>query len=233
MNKLKSIFIPINKCFHLALLGFAVLFVGSFSAFGQDETSNFAVLSAGDNTTGAVYCTDSTITGNVGSSGALLQNGCSVIGELVPHVTEPILTDFDTLDTELSNTACHQTLSGNLDGITLEPGVYCFDTQAIITGRLVLNGPADGNWTFKVGVLGGEALIANNFSIVMEGGSQDCNVWWVANGATLTSSQFIGNLFSSGTIVITGGSFSGRLLGSASVILTGVSAKGCASAVIE
>jgi hypothetical protein len=233
MNKIKSIFIPINKCFHLALLSFAVLLGGSFSAFGQDETSNFAVLSAADNTAGAVYCTDSTITGNVGSSGALLQNGCSISGELVPQASEQILTDFDTLHTELSNTACHKTLSGNLDGITLKPGVYCFNTQAILTGRLVLNGPADGNWTFKVGVLGGEALIANNFSIVMEGGAQDCNVWWVASGVTLTSSQFIGSLLSSGAIAMTGGSFSGRLLGSESVILTGISATGCESTVIE
>jgi len=232
MSKYKSILKPAMKCSNMALLGITIFFSGSSSVFGQEEASNFTVLSAAQDSTGSVYCTDSTINGDVGFSGAgtsLLQNGCPIEQEVIPMVSNQVLVDFDSIHTDLTTAVCENTLTGNLDGITLTPGVYCFDTEAELTGVLTLNGPAEGNWIFKVGALGMSTLKATNFAVVMAGGAQNCNVWWVADAAILTSSQYKGSLVTSGTITLTGGSLHGRAMTKTSLILTGVTVTACGS----
>src|SRR5665811_2103621 len=92
---------------------------------------------------------------------------------------------------------CDQVLTGTLAGVTLSPGVYCFDAAATLTGTLTLNGPADGVWIFKIGTLGTGALTGTGINVVMAGGAttQCPNVyWWVAQGATLTDSNFLGTI---------------------------------------
>jgi len=66
---------------------------------------------------------------------------------------------------------------GNLAGEILLPGVYCLDAVAK-AGTLTLSGPSNAEWIFLVD----GALTGTNFSVVMAGGGQACNVYWVPSG---------------------------------------------------
>jgi hypothetical protein len=194
------------------------------------SAANFAVL-AGP----AVTCTDSTIAGDVGSglSGSTVsQTNCTINGTVHQGDATAIaaysnfLSAYDALALE----PCHVTLTGNLAGVTLTPGVYCFDAAATLTGQLTLDGPTNGVWIFKIGTLGTGALTGTNFSVVMSGGGQSCNVyWWVAEAATMTTSNFQGSILAGAATTFTGGSLIGRDLAKAATTLTGVTVSACSS----
>src|SRR4051812_46362579 len=79
----------------------------SQAAFAQGLTSatSFAVLSAADFGKGAVTCTDSNVTGDVGSSGpaaSIVQTRCTISGA----VRAPVATNFDALYAALALKAC-------------------------------------------------------------------------------------------------------------------------------
>jgi hypothetical protein len=127
------------------------------------------------------------------------------------------------------------TLTGTLAGVTLAPGVYCFDAAATLTGVLTLNGPPNGTWVFKIGTSGTGALTGTNFSVVMAGGGDSCNVtWWVAQAATMTDSHFLGSILAGAAITLTRGTFDGNAWAGASgvgdVTITGTAVVGCAGA---
>jgi hypothetical protein len=114
------------------------------------------------------------------------------------------------------------TLTGTLAGVTLSPGVYCFDAAATLTGVLTLNGPSDGIWIFKIGASGTGALTGTSFSVDMAGGGQASNVtWWVAQAVTMTDSRFIGTILGGAAITLTRGSFDGYAWSKADVTITG------------
>ena len=197
------------------------------------SSSSFAVLA-----NQAVTCTDGTITGDVGTfqalpTGSITQTTCPIIG--TGHVGDAasiqafnaFLSSYATLAT----TPCDVVLTGTLAGVTLAPGVYCFDAAATLTGVLTLNGPSSGVWLFKIGTSGTGALTGTNFSVVMSGGAQPCNVtWWVAEAATMTDSHFIGTILAGAAITLTRGSFDGNVWAKADVTITGTAVVGCSSA---
>src|SRR3954467_12963891 len=159
----------------------------------------FAVLSAAPNGGGKVTCTDSTITGDVGSSGArssVVQTRCTINGSIIAPVSATVLTNFNTEYDAFGALAGHCTvLTGTLAGQTLGAGVYCFDAAATLTGTLTLDGPLDGVWIFVVGTSGTGALTGTNFNVVTTGGAQACRVTWqVAQAATMTDSNFVGTI---------------------------------------
>jgi len=138
------------------------------------------------------------------------------------------LIGYDLLATE----PCNVTLTGTLAGQVLAPNVYCFDAAATLTGQLTLDGPADGVWIFKVGTLGTGALTGTDFSVVMAGGGQPCNVyWWVAEAVTMTTSNFQGSILAGAATTFTGGSLIGRDLTKADATLSGVAVSACGSVV--
>ena len=194
--------------------------------------SSFAVLSAAPGGGGAVTCTDSTITGDVGSSGApasIVQTNCIINGATIAPVSAGVLSDFETTYSALAAVPCDQTLSGTLAGVTLSPGVYCFPAAAALTGTLTLSGPSNGTWLFKIGSAAVGALTSTNFSVVMAGGGQACNVtWWVDAATTMTTSNFLGTVYAGAAITDTGGTFNGNALARAAVTLTGAVLTGCA-----
>jgi len=213
----------------VAMLPMAAL---AATAPGLGSAASFAILSAAPSGGGAVTCTTSTITGDVGSSGlpaSVVQTGCTINGAIVAPVSSAVLSDFNTAYNAYGSIACDQTLTGTLAGITLTPGVYCFDAAATLTGMLTLNGPATGTWIFKVGTSGTGALTGTNFSVVMAGGGSTCNVnWWVAQAATMTTSNFVGTILAGAAITTTGGTFTGDALATAAVTLTNANLVGCA-----
>ena len=180
----------------------------------------------------AVTCTDSTVTGDVGvyPGTAVTQTNCPITGTI--HAGDPAaaaaVNDFLGAYDALALVACDTVLTGTLDGVTLAPGVYCFDAAATLTGVLTLDGPANGIWTFKIGTLGTGALTGTGFSVVMAGGGQPYNVyWWVAEAATLTDSNFVGTILAGRAITITRGTFTGDALAKAAVTMTGTDLVGC------
>lgn len=222
------------------LLATAALAVGASSAFAANAPSlgaatNFAVLSAAPGHGGAVTCTDSTITGDVGSSGpppSVVQTRCGVTGAVIAPVSAQVLTDFNLAYDGLAIASCTQVLTGTLAGVTLTPGIYCFDAAATLTGTLTLDGQGDANavWIFQIGNSGTGALTGTDFSVVMANGGDACNVyWWVAQAATMTTSNFKGTILAGAAITVTGGTFAGRALAKAAVTLTGAAATGCAA----
>ena len=105
------------------------------------------------------------------------------------------------------------TVSGNIGGQTLAPGLYkSTSSLAISSGDLTLAGPADAAWIFQV---------ASSFTttagrqVILSGGAQAKNVFWqVGTSATLgTTSAFQGTIMADQSITLeTGATLNGRAL---------------------
>jgi len=209
--------------FHAAFAKTAQSFLGS--------ADSFTVL-AGT----AVTCTDSIVTGDVGvwPGTAITQTNCTINGTVHAGdgIAKQAYLDFLGAYDALALTQCDYILSGNLAGLTLTPGVYCVDAASTTTdGTLTLSGSSTDTWIFKIGTSGTGALTGTNFSVIMEGGGEPCNVyWWVAEAATLTDSHFLGTILAGAAITITRGTFDGDALAMAAVTMTGATVTGCEQA---
>lgn len=232
------------KRFTRSMLAFALVLGacadgGSITSVASRTDSNallksheFAVLA-----NAAATCTDGTIIGDVGTyqatpTGSFTQTICPVEGSIrigdgaARAAYESFLGTYATL-AALPIEDCTM-LTGTLAGVTLAPGTYCFDAAAALTGTLTLDGPSNGTWLFKVGTSGTGALTGTNFNVVLANGALSCNVsWWVAEAATLTTSQFEGNVLAGAAITLTGGSFNGNVWSKADVTITGTALDGC------
>lgn len=220
---------------YLTMCALALLTQAAFaqSAPPLGAASSFAVLSAAQDQGGAVTCTDSTVTGDVGSSGlaaSVTQTSCVIDGAVVAPVSAQVVNDFDSAYAALAGLSCDETLT-SLAGQTLSPGTYCFDAAATSTGGvLTLAGSPSATWIFKVGALGTGALTGTNFSVIrQDGAAPACSsvYWQVAEAATLTDSQFVGTILAGAAITVTGGTFNGDALAKAGVTLTGAMLAGC------
>jgi len=222
------------------MVPFAALLYGPSPALAASflgSAESFALLAGG-----AVTCTNSAVTGDVGAGTVVTQTICPVTGTVHQGdaAAATAYADFLSAYATLASTPCDQTLTGTLAGVTLTPGVYCFDAAATLTGTLTLMGPVTGTWLFKIGTKGTGALTGTNFSVVMAGGGQPCNVnWWVAQAATMTTSNFQGTILAGADITVTGGTFNGDALAGgagttavrtgAVTLTTGAVVAGCAA----
>ena len=221
-------------CIAALLAGASPAFAAA-SAPSLGAAADFAVLSAAPGGLGAVTCTDSTITGVVGSSGppaSVTQTSCTITGGVVAPVSAGALAAFNGAYDALAGQSCDSFLTGTLADVTLTPGVYCFAAAAALTGTLTLSGGLSDTWLFKVGTSGTGALTGTNFSVVTANGASACNVtWWVAEAATMTTSSFQGTILAGADITGTGvaptSPFEGRALAKAGVSLTNVAFLGC------
>ena len=203
--------------------------------------SNFAVLSAAPGGTGAVTCTNSSIIGNVGSSGlpvSVTRTNCPITGTVTAPVSAQVLADFNTAYAQYATIPCTGLLNTAYTGqaLSLTPGVYCNAAAVTFTdSTLTLDGQGNPNavWIFKIGTAGTGALTGTNFSVVMANGARACNVdWSVAQATTMTTASFAGTVLSGAAITMTGlaGSltpFNGNTLAKAGVTLTDVTVTSC------
>jgi hypothetical protein len=201
------------------------------------SAAGFTLL-AGGPAGGAVTCTaPGTVTGDVGVvlPGTFTGTGCPINGTVDPNATAAY-ADFLNAYATLASKTCAQSLTGALGGQTLTPGVYCVDNVAK-AGTLTLNGPVNGTWIFKVINTTTGALTGTGFNVVMAGGGQACNVFWqVAEAATMTTSNFQGNILAGADITFTGGTLNGdawaggkgtTVMPTGAVTLTGTIVAGC------
>lgn len=204
------------------------------ASHASTASADFAVLA-----NAAVTCTDGTITGNVGTfqaspTGSFTDTNCEVDGSI--HIgdgrAQQAYEAFLATYAALAEADCDEVLTGTLDGVTLPPGVYCFEAAAALTGTLTLDGSSNDTWLFKVGTGGTGALTGTDFEVVLAGGADECNVtWWVAQAATMTDADFIGSILAGAAITLTRGTFHGNAWAGASgvgdVTITGTAVTGC------
>jgi hypothetical protein len=182
-------------------LGICVLSMGSTgwaqSAPSLGSAVSFAVLGSS-----TVTCTGaSTLTGDVGVSPGSAVTGfpapCSDVAGAI-HAADAVALqahhDATLAYAALVADTCNTNLTGqDLGGLTLAPGVYCFNSSAELTGTLNLTGA--GPWIFQIA---STLTTASNSSVLVNGSaaSQGCSpgvFWAVGSSATLgTGTQFQG-----------------------------------------
>ncbi|MDO8541220.1 MAG: ice-binding family protein [Opitutaceae bacterium] len=225
----------------LASAGFAALsyIASAATAPSLGLAESFAVLGGT-----AVTITDSVVNGDVGVdlNGTVTQTNSTISGTV--HVGDTVAQDaYTALLTayfDFSTVLCEQTISGDLAGQSLLPGVYCVDGASTTTGGvLTLLGSSTDTWIFMIKEASGRpptpgTLTGTNFTVVgmtPSGETWTCNnnvFWWTADAATLTDSVLIGNILAGTDITVTGGSLGGQALARGAVtLLTGTSVNVC------
>jgi hypothetical protein len=187
-----------------------------------------------------VSCTGGTVSGDVGTfqtapPGAITLTGGCVIsgaqdigGAAAVAAYQGFLAQYGALAPKVGDVC--PVITGTLAGQTLTAGVYCISSEAK-TGVLTLSGGSNATWLIKVP---SGALTGTNFSVVLAGGAQACNVtWWVDAAATMTTSAFQGNILAGAAITFTGGTANGNAWAGAAgvgdVTFTGTAVVGCGS----
>jgi hypothetical protein len=115
---------------------------------------------------------------------------------------------------DLAGQACDTTISADLGGSTLTPGVYCSASSLGLTGTLTLDAQGDPNAVF-IFQAGSTLTTASNSLVRVINGGQSCNVFWqIGSSATLgTGTSFAGNILALASITLTtGASSNGRAL---------------------
>ena len=99
--------------------------------------------------------------------------------------------DLTTAFLALAAMPCGTTITADLGGTTLAPGVYCSTSSVGVTGTVTLAGPATA-----VFVIRAPSTLTTAGSVVMSGGALAKNVyWWVGASATIgTGSAWQGNI---------------------------------------
>jgi hypothetical protein len=162
----------------------------------------------------------SVITGDVGVSPGTSITGFPpglVTGGAI-HQTDALAAQAQTDLTTGYNNAASQapdaSITADLGGQTLVPGVYRAASTAGITGTLTLNaqGNADSVWVFQIG---SALTTAPSSSVLLVNGASPCNVFWqIGSSATLdTNTTFVGTIMALQSITVnTGASIDGRAL---------------------
>lgn len=114
--------------------------------------------------------------------------------------------------------------AGNVSGMTLEPGLYKWGTNVLITNvGVTIAGSATDVWIFQIS---GDLIVDNAAVMTLTGGALPENIFWqVAGGAGVslgTTSQFKGVALAQKAIVVnSGATVNGRLLAQTAVTLDG------------
>jgi len=105
-------------------------------------------------------------------------------------------------------------VSGDLTGLTLTPGLYKSTSSLALSGALTLNALGDGNATFII-QMASTLTTGSGSQVILSGGAQASNViWQVGTSATLgTNSAFKGTILADQSITVNSGArVDGRVL---------------------
>ena len=132
----------------------------------------------------------------------------TVVAPGVGYITGVPATVFDDATTAYDVAAglASTTLTGDLGGKTLTPGVYSYGSSAQLTGPLTLNfqGLSNQDFVFKIG---STLTTASASSVLITNPGTDDSVFWqVGSSATLgTTTSFYGNIIADASISLDNG----------------------------
>jgi Ice-binding-like len=155
----------------------------------------------------AVSCvTGGTIDADVGVSPGSAITGfppCTLTGarHAADAAAAAAQVDLTTAYNALVALPCGTTITANLGGTTLAPGVYCSASSVGVTGTVTLNGGGDPNARF---VIQAGSTLTTAGAVALTNGTQAKNVWWqVGSSATLgTGSVWKGNILALTSITL-------------------------------
>jgi hypothetical protein len=141
-----------------------------------------------------------------------------------PSILSTAVSDMETAYNDAagrSGPSTDELGAGNLNGETLNAGLYTWTSALTITDSITFNGGGDFNsvWILQVE---NRLTLADSAQIILSGGAQANNIFWqTAEGATLgTNSQFAGILLTATDIAVqTGASVDGNLYAQTAVTL--------------
>lgn len=109
--------------------------------------------------------------------------------------------DLTTAYLALAAMPCGTTITSDLGGTTLAPGVYCSGSSVGVTGTVTLDGNGDSNALF---VIRAPSTLTTAGNVQLQNGAQAKNVfWWVGSSATIgTASQWKGNIIALTSITL-------------------------------
>ena len=153
------------------------------------------------------------ITGNVGvSPGSAITGTVSITLTGTYHAGDAVALQAQTDVTKAYNglkaMSSNQNLTGqDLGGLTLNSGVYKFDSEAQLTGALTLDAQGNNNafWVFQIGdtLKTANASSVNMINVGSHGGTDNGLFWQVGSSATLgTTTAFEGNLLALASITL-------------------------------
>jgi Ice-binding-like len=107
--------------------------------------------------------------------------------------------DLTTAFLALAALPCGTTITADLGGTTLAPGVYCSNSSVGVTGTVTLSGNANSLFVIRAA-----STLTTAGNVVLIGGAQAKNVfWWVGSSATLgTGSAWQGNILALTSITL-------------------------------
>lgn len=132
------------------------------------------------------------------------------------------ISDMQTAYTDGSgrtNPTATELGAGNIGGMTLAPGLYKWGTGVTIPTDVTLSGGANDVWIFQIAQ---NLDISSAKKIVLAGGAQAGNIFWIVAGQTTisTGALFNGNILDQTAIVLnTGAILNGRALAQTAVTL--------------
>ena len=231
--------IPINlKVTMLALLSSASLGMAGLVPVNLGSAGNFVILTK----SGITDVPASAITGNIGTSpitgAAITGIGCGEVNGLIVtvdaagpacRVTSPVLLtaaigDMQTAYTDAAGRVFPDVTelgAGNIDGMTLIPGLYKWGTPVLIPTGVVLDAQGDPNAVF-IFQIAQTLNVGNGAMVILKGGAQAKNIFWQVAGQTTlgTTADFKGIILCKTAIALkTGATLEGRAFAQTAVTL--------------
>ena len=197
----------------------------TFTVFGQTAITN-----TGPSYIGGSLGSPTTITGfsypAINATNGIYTGFMNVNDDVTTQGTADINAKKTTLLAMLCDVI---PLPPSLGGFTVNPGVYCSSgAVTFTTGTLTLNANNDPNATFVFKINGALTVTGTtpgggtsaSPKIVLINGANQANVYWVTIGsaATLTDTQFLGNIIAEAAITLTRVNLQGRALTTAAEV---------------
>jgi hypothetical protein len=212
------------------------------AAINLGSAANFTVLAkTGISTTGSTL-----ITGDIGvspvaataitgfgltaSTDTTYSTSPVVVGKIyaanytapTPTTLTTAISDMQTAYTDgagRTNPTATELGAGNIGGLTIAPGLYKWGTGVTIPTNVTLSGGANDVWIFQIAQT---LTVSSGVKIMLAGGAQASNVFWVVAGQTTigTTAEFNGTILGQTAIVLnTGAKLNGRALAQTAVTL--------------
>jgi len=131
----------------------------------------------------------------------LITNGSMHLGDAVAQQAQ---SDAVIAYNTFAGMALTQNLTGqDLGGLTLTPGVYFFESSALLSTKLTLDALGDPNALF-VFQIGSTLTTASASAVNLIGGADACNIYWqVGSSATLgTTTEFVGSILAQASVTM-------------------------------